>query len=101
MLVAEDGPQIVGFVHVVIMSSILVERSAEIGALVVEESWRGKGIGAALLRAAEDWAVSQNCSCLYLRTLVVRKGAHAFYHRAGYEKSKTSYVFTKRLDTPE
>jgi GNAT superfamily N-acetyltransferase len=101
VLVAEHGTQVVGFIHVLIKPSVLVERSAEIGALVVEQRWRGKGIGAALLRAAEDWATSQDCSCLCVRTNVVRKGAHAFYRRAGYERSKTSFVFTKRLDTPQ
>jgi GNAT superfamily N-acetyltransferase len=100
VLVAEDGPQVVGCVHVMIKSSILVERSAEIGALVVEEQSRGKGIGTALLRAAEDWAVHHGCSCLYVRTNVVREQAHAFYRRAGYEESKTSLVFTRRLDVP-
>ncbi len=97
ILVAASGNEIVGLVQVSLKSIIVVEHSGEIGAMVVGEEWRGKGIGHALLKAAETWAAERSCSTMYVRSNALRKGAHAFYRQIGYEQLQTSLVFTKQL----
>ena len=53
-------------------------------ALVVDESRRGLGIGAALVDAALDWAAGQGFDTLRVRSNVVRERTHAFYERLGF-----------------
>ncbi len=97
LLVAEQDSEITGLVQVFLKPSILVEHSAEIGALVVAASWQGRGIGKALLEAAEAWAIAHGCSTMYVRSNVVREAAHAFYERLGYRTLKTSHTFARPL----
>lgn len=92
---------VVGFVHVALESTLLVDRVANLRALVVDERWRGRGIGRELVRAAERWAQGAGCSTIWVRSNIKRVQAHPFYERLGYSHLKTSFVFTKRLEPGE
>lgn len=96
LLLAEGGDRVVGWVHVRIVP-LLTGSHAEIDGLVVDEAHRGRRIGAALLREAEEWAVERGASRMVVRSNVVREQAHRFYERLGYERFKTSYNLEKRL----
>jgi GNAT superfamily N-acetyltransferase len=91
-----DG-YVVGWVHVHARSLMVVDRHAEIGGLVVDEDYRGCGIGRRLMQHAEEWARGQGCRTVYLRSNVIRKNAHAFYKKVGYSVVKTSLTFCKAL----
>ena len=78
-----------------IRASLTDEPCAEIGGLVVAAASRGKGLGGALLRAAEAWAHALGCGCLRVRSRVERERAHRFYERAGFVRAKTQAVFGK------
>jgi GNAT superfamily N-acetyltransferase len=69
----------------------------EIGGIVVASEARGAGIGARLVAAAEEFARSQGISKVLVRSQVAREDAHRFYLREGYERTKTSAVFQKRV----
>jgi len=88
---------VVGWVHVRALHLLTRDACAEIGGLIVDEGWRGHGIGGRLLAAAEDWARRQGFDTLRLRSNVVRDEAHAFYRGRGFASSKTSLLFTKTL----
>ena len=96
-LVAEEGGRVVGLVHVGIYTSLESGRVATIGGLVVDEAHRSGGIGAELLRAAEDWARESGAGKMTVRSRVTRERAHRFYEREGYVLLKTSHVFEKRF----
>jgi GNAT superfamily N-acetyltransferase len=70
---------------------------AEIAGLVVDESRRGAGIGAALVAAAADWARARGCLALRVRTNVVRERALRFYEREGFGRIKAQHVLEKAL----
>ncbi len=70
---------------------------AEIAGLVVDESRRGAGIGAALVAAAADWARARGCRALRVRTNVVRERALRFYEREGFGRIKAQHVLEKAL----
>lgn len=91
-----DG-HVAGWVHVHARSLLLVDLHAEIGGLVVDEGHRGRGIGKLLMQRAEEWARGQGCWAVYLRSNIIRKGAHAFYERVGYSVVKTSLTLCKAL----
>jgi GNAT superfamily N-acetyltransferase len=87
----------IGWIHVFLDKLLTVGPRAEIGGLVVEEQWRGRGVGAALVHAAEQWAKKKGCTRVVVHTNVVRIRAHGFYERCGYQLLKQSKVYTKEL----
>lgn len=95
--VACEGPAVVGWVDVFVVHHLQAGVSAEIGGLVVSDVCRGMGIGAQLLRRAEDWARARGLDRVVVRSRSTREAAHRFYLREGYEQTKTSAVFVKSL----
>jgi ribosomal protein S18 acetylase RimI-like enzyme len=65
-------------------------------ALVVAEKQRGRGIGRALIQAAENDFVAQNVRRVALNTRLTREEAHQFYERLGY--TKNGFRFVKELE---
>lgn len=98
VLVAESAAAgVVGWVHVHLTRHLVTEIRGELGGLVVDSSARSQGIGAGLLRAAEEWTKAKGGDLLSLRSNVIRKDAHRFYERLGYSVTKTSLNFRKTL----
>ena len=89
----DDTP--IGWVHVRRAEQLEASAAAELGGLVVDETQRSGGLGAALLAAAERWARDHDCQRLVVRSRVSRQRAHRFYRRHGYAMTKTSRVFEK------
>ena len=71
---------------------------AEVGGIVVDEAWRSRGVGAVLLRQAEQWASARRISLMVIHTNVVRERAHGFYEKCGYHLLKQSRVYIKEID---
>jgi aminoglycoside 6'-N-acetyltransferase len=57
---------------------------ADLG-LAVAPEWRGRGVGTALLAAAEEWARAQGAERMMLDLDVNNSGARRLYERVGYE----------------
>jgi GNAT superfamily N-acetyltransferase len=95
VVVAEVDGAVVGLAHLQVSPAIERDRpAAKIGALVVEETQRGRGIGRTLVRAMEDEARLRGCGLLYLTTAERRDDAHAFYERVGLEHTGRRYSRT-------
>jgi len=91
-----DG-QVIGWVHVAAVQHLQADPRAEIGGLVVTASARSAGVGARLVRRAEQWAKAHGFDSVVVRSQIMREAAHRFYLREGYERTKTSAVFAKKL----
>jgi GNAT superfamily N-acetyltransferase len=96
-LVAERGGEIVGWLHVELRHTLVADHEAQVMALVVDESHRSQGVGAALMSAAEDWARAHGAERVRVGSRITRTDAHRFYERMDYGLSKTSRWFEKRL----
>lgn len=96
ILVAEENNVLVGSVCILMDARLAEGIYAEIVSLIVSGQARGKGIGTALVRAAEGWA-SQRVNKIRIRANETRTSAHAFYLDRGYEKIKTQKIFIKNL----
>jgi len=85
-LVAEDRGQVVGCVTVHLFSALhSSEPNAWLTALVVDETTRGKGVGSALVKHAEDWAIEHGAQRIALTSALRRNEAHEFYKTRDYE----------------
>jgi GNAT superfamily N-acetyltransferase len=67
--------------------------------LVVDEPYRGKGIGEQLMAWTERWLLQHGVDKLTLTSGKQRALAHAFYRRLGYQE--TGFRFGKRLAAAE
>lgn len=98
LLVAQDAAGLAnGWLHVELKHSLLSPPAAQVMGLVVAEEQRSRGVGAALLGAAERWATDRGCALMLVATRVTRERAHGFYRRHGYRLLKTSHFFEKEL----
>ena len=95
--VAENDGRVVGLCHVQGVRMLISDGYAEIQALVVSAACQGQGIGRRLLEHACAWAAARGYDRVLLRSNVVREGAHAFYEHLGFEKSKASYAFERKI----
>jgi ribosomal protein S18 acetylase RimI-like enzyme len=71
------------------------DRTGRIMALVVHERMRSRGIGRALLAAAEDYFARARVVRVVLTSRFTREKAHAFYESLGYVR--TGLRFMKEL----
>ena len=55
--------------------------------MVVDEALRSRGIGAALVRAAEAALAAQGCYMVEVTSHMRRTEAHRFYERLGYDRT--------------
>src|SRR5438874_11987300 len=69
--------------------------SGRILALVVSEKMRGRGVGHALIAAAEKELAQKNIPRVAVNTRFERKEAHEFYEKAGYKRN--GFRFVKEL----
>ena len=65
-------------------------------ALVVSQAFRGRGIGAALVQAAEHDFVTRSVRRIAINTRMTREEAHRFYEHLGYVKN--GFRFVKELE---
>jgi GNAT superfamily N-acetyltransferase len=88
LILAEIGGVVVGSVNVNLLSG----RIGELGMLVSDVNHRGKGVGSALVKAAEQWAKRIDCETMQLELLTPRRWKHPskeflkrWYRKIGYE----------------
>lgn len=91
------GCEIAGWIGVFVYRTVEADARAEISGLVVDETYRSRGIGRKLLERAEIWAREAKCRAIGLRSNVIRDQAHEFYLRQGYRHIKTQKSFRKEL----
>lgn len=89
ILVAESGEKVIGFADVTLRSyADGCDPSRPVGYLegwYVAEAWRREGVGAALLRAAEDWARAQGCTEMASDTWIDNEGSQRAHEALGFE----------------
>jgi len=97
VFVACRNDRVLGWIDVSIVRHLQSDVRAEIGGLVVTAAARSGGIGAKLVARAEQWARDRGLAAIVVRSQIAREAAHRFYLREGYERTKTSAVFSKEL----
>lgn len=84
VLVATDGAAVTGCIGLHILPMFhAAGRLGRITSLVVDERWRGRRIGSALLDAAAGWFAAQGCIKMEVTSGNRRLDAHRFYESHG------------------
>jgi len=89
--------KVIGWLHVFIRPLLESDAAAEIGGLIVDERFRGRGVARALVDASARWG--QRCGVGYLRVRsnVTRESALRFYTGLGFREAKTQRVLIRIL----
>ena len=96
LLVGEVEGFVVAFASLHVSMAIEYDGDAgKLSAIVVDDAWRGRGIGRTLVDAVEAEARRRGCVLLFLTTNERRRDAHAFYRALGFEE--TGRRFAKAL----
>lgn len=96
--VAENRGQMCGMIGTCIWDSYAHNSpNGQIIALVVSEKMRGRGVGKALIGAAETDFAERNIKRIAVNTRFERVEAHAFYEQMGYRKN--GFRLVKELET--
>jgi L-phenylalanine/L-methionine N-acetyltransferase len=85
VLVAEDGDEIVGRLSIVRDSHPACAHVADVGIMVARDR-RRRGVGKALLRAAEQWARGAGIRKIELHVFPYNDAALRLYESAGYDR---------------
>ena len=91
--VAIYDSSVVGWIGVA--QAIMIESVpfCEINGLVIDEDYRGKGIGKLLVEKAKQWAKEKGNDTVRLRCNVKRIEAHEFYRHLGFKEIKQQTAF--------
>ncbi len=84
LLVALDGPEIVGTAAVVVYTTP-ISLKARIEDVVVDEDARGRGVGEALVRRCIEVARDRGAAIVELQSARSREAANRLYPRLGFE----------------
>ena len=100
VLVAESDGEVIGCLSTSVMH--VLHRPAPVGRIsmmVVDETHRGRGIGAQMVREAERLLAAKGCRLVEVTSNNRRADAHRFWESNGYEK--TSSRFAKDVGTSD
>jgi GNAT superfamily N-acetyltransferase len=97
IVAAADSTRLLGWIHVGRRDLLEVEPRAEILGLVVDATARTRGIGRALVTAAEKWASEHGFAEMVVRSAITRQESHPFYERIGYRRTKSQHVYLKQI----
>ena len=89
LLLARDGEQIVGTTTVIVYTTPFWIK-ARLDEVVVDEPARGKGVGAALVKASLDLAREKGVEVVELQSGVRREEANRLYPRMGFTIRETN-----------
>jgi GNAT superfamily N-acetyltransferase len=97
LLLAEVDGEVAGLASLHVSLALEYDEPAgKLSAIVVDDRFRRRRVGAVLVEAIEAEARARGCCLLFLTTAERREDAHAFYRAIGFEE--TGRRFAKPLD---
>src|SRR6516165_9372585 len=85
VFVGEQDGQVVALMHLYERPAFDKPPEVIVQALVIDQNWRGTGVGKAMMNIAERWALDRGFSSVVLTSSLSRSDAHSFYNRIGYK----------------
>ena len=95
--VALHANKIVGWIGVAEALQIESAPFSEIRGVIVDEQYRGHGIGKLLIEKVKQWSKEAGNKTVRLRCNTIRKEAHLFYQHLGFNEIKEQKVFEMKV----
>ncbi len=96
--VALSHGRVIGWIHAACRLNLESGWFVEVVGLVVDEHYRGQGVGTKLVEATKRWARERNQKTVRVRTRDSRTRTHLFYEGRGFKWSKTQRVYEIRIE---
>lgn len=89
ILALDEGGSVIGCLQLLVLPGLgsLGKQRAQIEAVRIESTLRGKGLGSQLIRYAIEQARQRGCKLVQLTSDNSRQGAHRLYERLGFRAS--------------
>ncbi len=98
ILVAEQQDELLGFCQLYpSFSSTTTSRIAILNDLFVANSARQKGVGVALMRAAEELGKNLGVTSLELATAISNTSAQSLYEKQDWKRDQEFYYYSKNI----
>jgi len=91
----DNSKKILGYVHAEVYESIYSRPLFNVLALAVSKESEKQGIGKKLMHALENEARNRQYEAIRLNSGMIRKEAHKFYEKIGYDNNKNQKRFIK------
>lgn len=88
IFVADIDIKVVGYIHLVNYDVIYADNYKNCLGLAIDNDYKRKGIGSALLKQGEMWAKENGAVGIRLCSGIERENAHKFYLSQGYVENK-------------
>ena len=92
-----DSAKIIGCVQALIDTRLAGGNFGEVVSLIVDEKYRGNGIGKNLIDKASEWLKSKGERRLRIRCNIIRDETHRFYQHLGFSEKKSQKIFEKMI----
>jgi aminoglycoside 6'-N-acetyltransferase I len=70
---------------------------AYVEGIYVRDEYRKQGIGASLIKSAQEWALEQGCSELASDALIDNTASHEFHAKIGFQEVERTVFFIKSI----
>ena len=88
IFVADIGNKVVGYIHLTSYDVIYTDTYKNCLGLAVDNDYKRMGVGSALLKQGEMWAIENGAVGIRLCSGIERENAHKFYKSQGYIENK-------------
>jgi GNAT superfamily N-acetyltransferase len=98
LFTACEGTKTVGFVQLYWnLSSLRMQKTLLLNDLFVTKEARGRGVGRALIKAAEDFAATHNVAYMEMESAASEANALTLYQDAGWKPNRNYVVYERKL----
>ena len=101
IVIAEANNKLIGFVEARLRSHADGCETSPVGYLegwFVVDSWRGRGVGRALVQRFEEWAAAQGCRELASDTWLDNAASQRAHEKLGFQEVDRVITYRKALD---
>jgi GNAT superfamily N-acetyltransferase len=100
LVAADDSDKPLAVLHAFRRDALEKSPQVTVQSLVVDASARRLGTAKLLMKAVEDWAITQGVPEVGLSTRIDRAEAHAFYEAIGYARVSAAHLYAKTPGRP-
>jgi aminoglycoside 6'-N-acetyltransferase I len=100
-LIRNENRQVIGLMNLSLRYDYVADATQSpigyVEGIYVKAEYRKKGVGAALIQYAEQWAYDQGCIELALDALLENPASHEFYAKVGFREVERVVFFIKPI----